>query len=166
VASYARRIDPAASTLWAITPSFFWGALLIGRALAPLALRSLREVKVATFGVALAAAGLVVLLAAKNITIIMIGASMAGFGLASVFPINVSFLSHWFGEAATRVSGTIFSIGNLGGAVIPELVGLISTHIGLRFGFVIPLLGAIGMLIFYLNSKRLVDRPTPAGDCC
>jgi fucose permease len=166
VASYARRIDPSASTLWAITPSFFWGALLIGRALAPLALRSVREIKLATFGVALAAAGLVVLLAAKNITIIMIGASMAGFGLASVFPINVSFLSHWFGEAATRVSGTIFSIGNLGGAVIPELVGLISTHMGLRFGFVIPLLGAIGMLIFYLNSKRLVDRPTPAGDCC
>jgi FHS family glucose/mannose:H+ symporter-like MFS transporter len=166
VASYARRVDPSAATLWAITPSFFWGALLIGRALAPLALRRVREIKLATFGVGLAAIGIVVLLAAKTITVIMIGVSLAGLGLASVFPINVSLLSHWFGKTATRVSGTIFSIGNLGGAVIPWLVGLISTHLGLRFGFVIPLIGAVGMLTFYLSSEKQGARATPAGDYC
>jgi MFS transporter, FHS family, glucose/mannose:H+ symporter len=166
VASYARRIDPAAVALWAITPSFFWGALLIGRALAPIALRHLRETNLATFGVALASVGIVFLLAAKAIAIIIIGASLAGLGLASVFPINVSLLSHWFGETATRVSGTIFSIGNLGGAVIPWLVGLISTHLGLRFGFLVPLLGAIGMLTFYLTSQRLSGEATSTADCC
>jgi FHS family L-fucose permease-like MFS transporter len=140
--------------------------LLIGRALAPLALRRVREIHLATFGVGLAAVGIVLLLAAKNITVIMAGASVAGLGLASVFPINVSLMSHWFGETATRVSGTIFSIGNLGGAVIPWLVGLISTHLGLRFGFVIPLMGAIGMLIFYMTSDKRVGGATPIGDCC
>jgi fucose permease len=166
VASYARRVDPSAATLWAITPSFFWGALLIGRALAPLALRRVREIHLATFGVGLATVGIVLLLAAKNITVIMAGASVAGLGLASVFPINVSLMSHWFGETATRVSGTIFSIGNLGGAVIPWLVGLISTHLGLRFGFVIPLMGSIGMLIFYMTADKRVGGATPIGDCC
>ncbi|HZR57218.1 MAG TPA: MFS transporter [Terriglobales bacterium] len=166
VALYARRIDPSASTLWAITPSFFWGALLIGRALAPLALTRLRDINLATFGVGLAAAGIIVLLAAKTITVIMVGASIAGLGLASVFPINVSLLSHWFGEAATPVSGTIFSIGNLGGAVIPWMVGFISTHFSLRFGFVTPLIGAVGMLAFYLTSEKRQREATPAGNYC
>ena len=166
VASYARRVDPAAVALWAITPSFFWGALLIGRALAPIALRHVRETNLATFGVALASFGIVLLLLAKGIAIIIVGASLAGLGLASVFPINVSLLSHWFGETATRVSGTIFSIGNLGGAVIPWLVGLISTHLGLRFGFVVPLLGAIGMLTFYLSWQKRDGQTTSAADCC
>jgi MFS transporter, FHS family, glucose/mannose:H+ symporter len=154
VASYARRVDPAAVALWAIAPSFFWGAMLLGRALAPVALRYLRAVKLATAGVALASLGIVVLLLAKTITAIMVGASIAGLGLASVFPINVSLLTHWFGEKATRVSGTIFSIGNLGGAVIPWLVGLISTHLGLRLGFMVPLAGAIGILAFYVTSAE------------
>jgi FHS family glucose/mannose:H+ symporter-like MFS transporter len=166
VASYARRVDPSAVALWAITPSFFWGALLIGRALAPIALRQVRETNLATFGVALASVGIVFLLVAKAIAVIIMGASLAGLGLASVFPINVSLLSHWFGEEATRISGTIFSIGNLGGAVIPWLVGLISTHLGLRFGFVVPLLGAIGMLTFYLTSHKLAGEAISTPDCC
>ncbi len=53
VASYARRIDSHA--LWAMTPSFFWGALLFGRFTAPLVLRHVRETKLATLGVGMAA---------------------------------------------------------------------------------------------------------------
>jgi MFS transporter, FHS family, glucose/mannose:H+ symporter len=166
VASYARRVDPRAVALWAITPSFYWGALLIGRALAPIALRQLRETNLAKFGVALASVGIIVLLLAKTIAMIMIGASLSGLGLASVFPINVSLLSHWFGDTATRVSGTIFSIGNFGGAVIPWLVGLISTHLGLRYGFVVPLLGTLAMLMFYVGSQGLGNGGAAKADCC
>jgi fucose permease len=166
VASYARRVDPRAVALWAITPSFFWGALLIGRAFAPIALRHLRETKLAKFGVALASVGIIFLLLAKSIAVIMIGASLSGLGLASVFPINVSLLSYWFGDAATRVSGTIFSIGNLGGAAMPWLVGLISTHLGLRFGFAVPLLGALSMLLFYASPQGLRSTDASSADCC
>jgi FHS family glucose/mannose:H+ symporter-like MFS transporter len=149
VASYARRID--SHTLWAITPSFFWGALLVGRFSAPLALRHIRETKLATAGVALAAVGVMTLLAAKAIPIIMLGAAISGLGLSSVFPISVSLLTHWFGETAPRISGLIFSCGNFGGAVLPWAVGALSTHFGsLRAGFMVPLVGALSMLVFYL----------------
>jgi FHS family glucose/mannose:H+ symporter-like MFS transporter len=157
VASYARRIDSHA--LWAITPSFFWGALLLGRFSAPLALRRVRETRLATAGVALAAIGVVTLLAAKAVPMIMVGAAISGLGLASVFPISVSLLTRWFGETAPRISGAIFSCGNFGGAVLPWAVGALSTHFGsLRAGFMIPLLGSLSMLIFYLahgNSRIL-----------
>jgi len=154
VASYARRISTDSSTFWAITPSFFWGALLAGRALAPMALRKVHETKLAGMGVALAALGMGLLLLAKTMTPVVIGASLAGLGFSSVYPINVSLLSHWFGETTTRVSGVIFAIGNLGGAVLPWVVGALSTKLGsLRAGLTVPLCGALGMLLFYLLHR-------------
>ncbi len=148
VAAYARRSDPRA--LWAITPSFFWGALLLGRFSAPLALRRFHETKLAATGVATAAVGALILLAAKDLPVIMLGAAVAGLGLSSVYPISVSLLSRWFGDAAPRISGAIFACGNLGGAVLPWVVGALSTHVGtLRAGFVVPLVGALSMLAFY-----------------
>jgi fucose permease len=161
VASYARRID--SHTLWAITPSFFWGALLVGRFSAPLALRHIRETKLAAAGVALAAVGVMTLLAAKAIPLIMVGAAISGLGLSSVFPISVSLLTHWFGETAPRISGLIFSCGNFGGAVLPWAVGALSTHFGsLRAGFMVPLVGALSMLVFYLAHGNLNElNPTP-----
>ena len=151
VASYARRISTGSSTFWTITPSFFWGALLLGRALAPLALRRVHPARLAGFGVALAAVGVSVLLMARTMTPVVAGAGLAGLGFSCVYPINVSLLSHWFGETTTRVSGVIFAIGNLGGAVLPWVVGALSTQLGsLRAGLAVPLFGAMGMLLFYL----------------
>ncbi len=110
---------------------------------------------VASAGLVLASLGVIVLLAARSMSLVVVGASLAGLGLASVFPISISMLSHWFGEAATRVSGTIFAGGNLGGAVLPWLVGALSTHYGsLRAGFVVPLLGAMSMLAVYVANGR------------
>jgi MFS transporter, FHS family, glucose/mannose:H+ symporter len=154
VASYARRISTDSSTFWTITPSFFWGALLFGRALAPLALKKIHETKLAGAGVALAAFGVGVLLSAKTMTPVVVGASMAGLGFSSIYPINISLFSHWFGETTTHISGAIFAIGNLGGAVLPWVVGALSTQLGsLRAGLSVPLCGALGMLLFYLVHK-------------
>ena len=153
MASYAQRISTSSSTFWSITPSFFWGALLLGRALAPLALRKVHETKVAGFGVALASLGVVILLMAKTMTPVVIGASLAGLGFSSVYPINVSLLSHWFGEATTRVSGIVFAIGNLGAAVMPLVVGAVSQRASLRAGLVVPLAGALAMLMFYFTQQ-------------
>jgi fucose permease len=64
----------------------------------------------------------------------------------------VSLLSHWFENISPRVSGFIFAMGTLGGAVLPWIVGTISTRTGsLRWGFIVPLLGTIAMLFFYLS---------------
>jgi MFS transporter, FHS family, glucose/mannose:H+ symporter len=155
VASYARRMDVGSHAFWAMTPAFFWGALLVGRVTAPLLLRLWRETTVASMGLTLASLGGVVLMAAQTMTLVVVGAMMAGLGLASVFPISVAMLSRWFGKAAARVGGPIFSVGNLGGAVLPWLVGALSTHFGsLRVGFLVPLLGALILLVVYVANGR------------
>lgn len=151
VAMYARRMAPLDHSFATRMPAFFWGALLAGRALAPLVLKFRRETSLAMTGLFLAVVGGIALLSARGNTLIAISSLLAGIGLASIYPISVSLLATWFGTASRRVSGAVFGSGNVGGAVMPLMVGAVSTAAGsLRFGFVVPLAGVVFMLGFYV----------------
>ena len=154
VATYARRMETGQSSFWAMTPSFFWGAILVGRSLAPLALGFTRQTNVAKAGLTAALAGALTVVNARGMAMIVVGAVLAGLGLASIFPISVSLFPNWFGSSARTASGAIFSSGNIGGAVVPWAVGAVSTHFdNLRVGFFVPLAGVIVMLGFYLVHR-------------
>ena len=38
-----------------------------------------------------------------------------GFGLLDIYPIYISWFSHWYGPAARRLGGVVFSMASLGG---------------------------------------------------
>jgi len=154
IASYARRIDVGPGTFWVMTPSFFWGALLVGRATAPLLLRRMGETSLASAGLVLSCVGVALLLAAHGMTSIVLGAALAGLGLSSVFPINISLISRWFGDEGVRFGGIMFALAGLGGATLPWLVGLFSAQTGnLKAGLVVPFLGSTTMLVLYLANR-------------
>jgi fucose permease len=158
VAMYARRMAPADHSFGTRMPAFFWGALLAGRAVAPLVLKRMRETTVASIGLTLALVGGLALVTARDIQFMAIGSVLAGVGLASIYPISVSLLSGWFGRASRRVSGTVFGSGNIGGALMPLMVGSVSTMTGsLRLGFIVPLVGVVFMLGFYLVQGSQVE---------
>jgi len=157
VAMYARRMAPSDHSIGTRMPAFFWGALLAGRAVAPVALKFTRETTIASLGLVLALAGGGALVSARSMEFIATGSVLAGLGLASIYPISVSLLSGWFGKTSRRVSGAVFGSGNIGGALMPLMVGGISTITGsLRMGFIVPLLGVVFMLGFYLLQGSLV----------
>src|SRR5262249_41104362 len=79
VATYAHRLAPQ-SSLWTTAPSFFYGAMLAGRALAPLALTRLRSTAVAQIGLACALSGGVALVTARSVALVLPGAFLAGLG--------------------------------------------------------------------------------------
>jgi fucose permease len=129
-------------------PSFFWAALLLGRATAPPLLRVVRELKLAEYGLVLSTIGVSILLAARSLSVVAIGVSMAGLGFSSVFPIAIATLSRKFGASAARIAGTMFALAGAGGATLPWLIGYTSTLSGnLKYGLVIPLFGCVVMLI-------------------
>jgi fucose permease len=164
VATYAHRTAPEAQSFWTMVPSFFYGALLVGRALAPFILKRRREVAVAKIGLTLALLGGIALVSAHDVGRIVIGSILAGLGLASIFPISVSLLPSWFGESSRQDSGAVFASGNLGGAVLPWLVGIVSTHSGsLRTAFFVPLIGVAMMMAFYFGSQTPLGRRASAG---
>ena len=155
IASYAQRVSTAPASEWMLTPSAFWGALLLGRALAPAVLRHVAETTHVLVGLLLAVLGVATLLAADSLPVVVAGAGLAGLGLGPVFPITVAILSHHFGSLASRVAGLMFALSGLGGATLPWLVGFLSTHSGsLKAGLVVPLLGSLGMSALYLANLR------------
>ena len=77
-------------------------------------------------------------------------AALIGFGLSTLYPIAIGFFSASFGAVASRIGGTLFSIATLGGAIVPWLVGFVSTHSGsLRSALLVPLLGCLAIAWFY-----------------
>jgi fucose permease len=155
LASYAKRAMSHAGTIWVTTPSFFYGGLLAGRALAPMILRRVGEIRVVRSGVAAAIAGLAALLVSRSVAGILVSASVIGLGLAPVYPIVISLLSSVFGAGVTRLGSVMFMLASIGAASMPWLVGVTSTETAsLKVGLVIPLAACALMLALFFRSWR------------
>jgi MFS transporter, FHS family, glucose/mannose:H+ symporter len=155
IASYSTSLKTMPVATAVITPSFFYASLTIGRLFAPAFLRILDDGGVAKLGLLLSCAGMAGLTQSHHLSGIAVSASAAGFGLSSVYPITISFLSREFGAAASRVASVAFMMSNLGGACLPWLVGVFSTRLGaIRAGLVIPLVGSAAMYMLYLGKWR------------
>lgn len=150
VASYAKSLGRMTLTVAVMTPSFFYAALMLGRWIAPLLLRTIDEVKLVQAGLLLACAGNAGLLFSHGLVGVMASACATGLGLAAVYPITISLLSQEFGTASSRIGSVMFVMSNLGGGLLPWIVGLSSNRLGtLKAGLVVPLLGCLMMSVLY-----------------
>jgi FHS family glucose/mannose:H+ symporter-like MFS transporter len=158
-AEYMKRLSGHGSNLSTIAPMFFYAGLTAGRALASLVLKHTRESYVVLSALGLTILGIVVIIAAATPHTALVGLSIAGFGCASIYPIYISWFSKWYGAAARRLGGVVFSMASLGGSAIPWVVGFVSLQTGsLRIGLLVPLAGCLIMLVglALLHRQRLV----------
>jgi FHS family glucose/mannose:H+ symporter-like MFS transporter len=157
IASYAKGIGTLSLSLALMSSSFFYSTLMVGRWLASLVLKRVEEVTLARAGLLMACAGMVCLLLSHAALGVLVGASVTGLGLASVYPITISLLSREFGDASSQMGSIMFTTANLGGAFMPWLVGLFSNRFGsVRAGMVVPLIAGGAMCTLYLlnwNAK-------------
>jgi MFS transporter, FHS family, glucose/mannose:H+ symporter len=154
-AEHAKRLAGHASNLSTIAPMFFYGGLMAGRGLAPLVLMRVRENRVALASLFIAALGIAFVIAATSQRPAIVGLTVAGFGCASIYPIYISWFSKWYGAAARRIGGVVFSLASLGGSAVPWLVGFVSKQSGsLRIGLLIPFFCPILMIGILLLLRR------------
>jgi MFS transporter, FHS family, glucose/mannose:H+ symporter len=171
LASYAKRMASGEGTLWVTAPSFFYFALMLGRVLAHPVLRRVRELRLARLGLILSVAGIVALLAANSTGGILASASVAGFGLATVYPITIAMMTRTVGRSSAAVSSVMFALAGLGAACVPWLVGFESTaQTSLKMGLGVALAACVAMLLLYLRrwpetvSMATVESAPPASD--
>jgi MFS transporter, FHS family, glucose/mannose:H+ symporter len=151
IASYAQRLGASASGFGTMMPSFFWAGLLIGRAASPAVLRRVSEAALVLISLLVAGAGLVVILVGSSLMTVSSGAGLAGLGLAAVFPTTFAIFTRQFGTQASKLTGSVFVLGGIGGALIPWLVGLTSAWFGdLRIGLLIPSFGVASMIVLQI----------------
>lgn len=130
--------------------SFFWLALLIGRGMSPLLLKKIPETILQPAAGGLAVVSICLLITAQNFVGVAVAGSLAGLALAPVFPLSLSFFLSHAGES--RSVGVVFAICGTGGAFLPWMTGIVSTHCrSLQWGLSVPLLAAVLMLGLSLN---------------
>lgn len=78
---------------------------------------------------------------------------LSGFALAPLYPLIVSTLLARTGSHPRL--GPLFASASIGGAALPWLTGVLSTHFReLRAGFIVPAAGAAFLLVLSLGIKR------------
>jgi fucose permease len=131
----------------------FWGALLGGRAAAPLLLRRVTEAALHWSALAIAGAGALLLLAAPSAAVLRLAAVLTGFGLAPIFPLTVSVLASSSERSGARHAGWVFASAGAGAALLPWLVGRVASEASLQAGFAVPAagIGAMAALLAVLQ---------------
>ena len=146
---YTQRIEDGAAINFLPPIFLFFVFFVVGRGIAPVFFRFLNENRVLFLSLLTILFGMGILLSAKNIWLLSVGASIAGFGTSSVFPTNMSRFTKTFGASASRRATPFFICGTLGAAFTTWFIGFISSRYenDLRSGMFI-LLGSILVLIF------------------
>lgn len=155
LATYTKRTVFSSGVLWMTAPSYFWAAMMVGRAFAPIVLRKVSERSVVVIGLTVAAAGVFGIQAGSTPVEVLSAAAVTGVGMSGIFPIFIAMASYYFGDAATRASAYLFAMAALGGAVLPWLVGVISSHTGsLQTGLLLALAGVLAQLGLFAMLVR------------
>lgn len=153
VATEEKRLPGGTSTVLFLAPSFFYGFLLLGRAVSPVLLRRRSTLVISLAGLASAGLGALLIILAHQPVWLYVGAAFAGFGCAPQYPIYVTWIAQIFGKNSTWLSALFFAAAGAGGAALPWLIGVVGTHSdSLRLGFVLPLIACVLMVFFALRS--------------
>ena len=137
VATHEKRM-PGIGAL-ALAPSVFYGFLLLGRGVAPLAIRHIYPTGISAGGLLVATLGSALVAFSGRPGTLYLGAAIAGFGLAPQYPIFVTWLAAIYGANSTWIGALFFSGGGLGAAALPGRVGLLASQSSLRAGFFLPI---------------------------
>ncbi|HEY8563223.1 MAG TPA: MFS transporter [Pyrinomonadaceae bacterium] len=146
--TYTQRVEESDAASWLPPITLFFVFFVVGRGVAPLFFRFLNENRMLFLGLLTIFFGMLILLSASGIWVLSVGASVSGFGTASVFPTNMSRFTKIFGASASRRMTPFFICGTLGATFTTWFIGYVSNRFGndLRSGMLI-LLGSVVILI-------------------
>jgi fucose permease len=83
---------------------------------------------------------------------------LSGLALAPIYPLILSFFLARTGNHPRL--GPVFALASVGGATIPWLTGVVSTHFhGLRVGLAVPAAGAVLLLLLSPEISRRAENP-------
>lgn len=163
VATYSKSLGTLTATMALMSPSFFYAAIMVGRSLAPMLLKTIEDVRLVQSGLLIACAGMTGLVLSHALPGVFVSACLAGLGLSTVYPVTISLLSRECGVSATKVGSLMFTLANLGGGLLPWMVGVSSSQFGtLKAGLAVPLVGSVLMWILYLREWRTTPVEQPA----
>ncbi|HEV7642504.1 MAG TPA: MFS transporter [Pyrinomonadaceae bacterium] len=160
--TYTQRVDGGEAPSLFPPILLFFVFFVAGRGVAPVFFRFLSKNKMLFLSLLVVLSGMIVLLFARDVVTLGIGASIAGFGTSSVFPANLSRFTEFFGPAANRRATPFFILGTLGAALTNWFIGYISNYSSsLRNGMFLLLFSVVTLLVLQTVLGFQRPRETP-----
>ena len=149
--TYALRYGKSSLVLSEYTMVLFLCGLTSGRALAAWMLMRIRDLTLLRISLLLAALLAGALALAHTASLIAIFAVLLGICLAPIFPATFALVMAT--RPPARQAGMIMAASGIGAAILPWLMGVISTRSGsLQLALVLPTLAAMVMLLLAMTS--------------
>jgi FHS family L-fucose permease-like MFS transporter len=139
--------------------TFYWGGAMIGRFIGSAVLQKVSTRVVLGFN-AIVAAGLVCLSMLSFGHLAMWALLLVGLFNSIMFPSIFTLGIEGLGPLTGEASGLLI-MAIVGGAIIPELQGLLADRVGLHHAFVLPVICYLYILFFALKGQPR-QRPTVA----
>jgi MFS transporter, FHS family, glucose/mannose:H+ symporter len=135
--------------------SLYWIAIVLGRLVAAILLRSHIEAAhlVVASGVG-AAFCTVVLLTTSRLVVGDLAVFCLGLCYAAMLPTTLAMAGDRFPRFAGTLFGTLFAAGVIGSMIFPSATGHLAKMFNLRVGLTLPLAGAIAIVILELLLLR------------
>jgi fucose permease len=143
--------------------SLYWLGMMAARLMIGTLLKRLAPRLVVAASLALALAGVLLLLGSRAPRLAALGVFVVGAGFAGVFPVLLS----WLGERYRELSGTAFSIALVmalaGGMILPYLTGVLGERFGMRASLItVPVALVLSASLFVVvNLRGLIPPHTP-----
>lgn len=157
ITTYAHRFEALTVARASLLVSVYWLAMLGGRGLGSLLLRSVPERAILLPGLGIGLAAVSFLVEPHSTATVLAAVIATGVGFGPVFPIGVSRMLSRIRDH--RNTGIVFALCASGGAVLPWLTGLVSTGTGsLRVGLAVPVAALVALLGLALGENALLRR--------
>jgi len=135
--------------------SLYFAALMIGRFSGAIILNWLSSRRFLVITAIVALVSLVAMLVVKSVVVVQIAIFMVGLGSANLFPLIFSIAVEKMPDRANELSGLMIMAVS-GGAFLPPLMGLVSTHVGITASFLVlvaAMIYLVGAGFYALKNK-------------
>jgi fucose permease len=140
----------------------YWGGLMIGRVIGARVLAKIAKERLVFVSGIGSAIGTAVLVATPSPIGMGIGALIIGLSFAAIYPTTLAIAADRYQRLAGTIFGLLFAVGLIGGMIFPWAVGQISQRFGVRPAMLLPLLGAVAILILVAAIKQQGAEARPA----
>ncbi len=144
------RFDIDINRVGLLGTGLFFTALTIGRLCGGVVLNWMSPRKFFIVTCAASIAGLLGLFIA-HATVAVVSFFLAGLGFANIFPLVFSLAVESMPEHTNELSGLMVT-AIVGGAILPPVMGYVSDHSTVQFGFLVPLAA-----IIYISGVALLN---------
>lgn len=146
IPTFATRYAGATLRVASLDVTALWIGITAGRALTPLLLRAVRD-RVLLVGALLVSTAVAIALSRATGTVpIAVLAAVLGLAMAPWFPLVLAAMLN--GGASARQVGVIIALSGIGAAVLPAVLGAVSSGTGsLRVALAVPVMGLVFLVV-------------------